>query len=277
MPRPPTLDSIRGHYDRLLPYYRSLWGEHIHHGYWDGDESPAEAQVKLVETLAARSGIQRGGRILDVGCGIGGSSLWLASELGCQVLGITISPKQAAMAADRAREQGLSRRVRFKVKDANQLDLPPESFDAVWVIEASEHLTDKPRFIRDCARILRPGGMLAICAWVAADRLEQPCPRELVAQVCQGMLCPSLASLPAYKAWMKESGFHQIGAEDIVQRVKKTWKLCAKIADRPEVQALLKAADQRTRDFVGAFGAIDRAYEEGAMGYGMLHGTKAAR
>ena len=76
---------------------------------------------------------------------------------------------------------------------------------------------------------------------------------------------------------MEQSGFQRIEAEDIVLRVKKTWKLCAKIARRPEVQLLLKTTDQRTRDFVKAFAAIDRAYEEGAMGYGMLHGTKASQ
>ena len=270
------VDSIRDHYDRLLPYYHSLWGEHIHHGYWKGDESPAEAQVHLIEMLASRAGIQRNTKILDVGCGIGGSSLWLAGELGCEVLGITISPKQAAAATDRARQRGLSERARFEVKDANQLDLPSESFDAIWVIEASEHLTDKPGFIRECARVLKPGGVLAICAWVAAEQLDEP-RGQLVEQVCQGMLCPSMASLSAYTGWMEQSGFQRIEAEDIVLRVKKTWKLCARIARRPEVQLLLKTTDQRTRDFVKAFAAIDRAYEEGAMGYGMLHGTKASQ
>lgn len=49
-----TTDAVRDHYDRVSVYYRALWGDHIHHGYWEGDESPAEAQVKLVENLAAR-------------------------------------------------------------------------------------------------------------------------------------------------------------------------------------------------------------------------------
>src|ERR1051326_8294533 len=98
-----SLDMIRDHYDRLSPLYRALWGEHIHHGYFEtGDESPARAQLKLVEQLASRVEIRHGASVLDVGCGLGGSSLWLARNFGCRVLGVTISPVQVAMAAERA-------------------------------------------------------------------------------------------------------------------------------------------------------------------------------
>ena len=70
--RPNDKEKVRDHYDRMSPYYHSLWGEHIHHGYWiRGDESKETAQVQLIEHLAQAAGIQSGDRILDVGCGFG--------------------------------------------------------------------------------------------------------------------------------------------------------------------------------------------------------------
>src|SRR5688572_27543417 len=114
--------DIREHYDRLSSLYQILWGPHLHHGYFEADESPLLAQIKLVHRLATCAGIPRGGQVLDVGCGMGGSSLWLAQNLKCRVTGITISPVQAAMARHQSRIQGVAERTRFEVKDAATLD-----------------------------------------------------------------------------------------------------------------------------------------------------------
>ncbi len=270
MPQDDTVDAVRDHYDRLSAFYRLLWGEHIHHGYWNGSESSAQAQVNLIERLATRARIPRGSRVLDIGCGIGGSTFWLAQNLDCSVVGLTISPVQARMATERARGLGLESRARFEVGDANMLPFDSESFDAVWVIECSEHLADKPRFVASCARVLKPGGVFALCAWLTADPHTRPEHVQLVAEVCEGMLCPQLASMREYKAWMLDSGFTQIEAEDITRQVEKTWVRCAALVRRPEVQASLKLSGERIRRFVKVFPAMQQAYAEGAMAYGML-------
>ena len=67
------LTDIREHYDTLSLFYRFFWGVHIHHGYWEGDETPETAQVNLIHRLAEQTGICRGARVLDIGCGLGGS------------------------------------------------------------------------------------------------------------------------------------------------------------------------------------------------------------
>src|ERR1700741_1087262 len=100
-------DRVRKHYERVSPYYQILWGEHLHHGYWiRGDESKERAQQQLIEHLARVAKIKRGKRILDIGCGFGASSLYLAKELDAEATGITISKIQldvARKAADRTR------------------------------------------------------------------------------------------------------------------------------------------------------------------------------
>src|SRR5215831_20184895 len=84
--------KIVEHYDRLSPYYHSLWGEHLHHGYWiRGDESKETAQLQLTEHLAKLANVSMGAELLDIGCGFGASSLFLAREYRARVTGITIS------------------------------------------------------------------------------------------------------------------------------------------------------------------------------------------
>ncbi len=270
-----TVHEVRSHYDRLSVFYRALWGEHIHHGYFENGERSALAQVKLIERLARRARIAPGARVLDVGCGLGGSAFWLARKLGCSVLGLTLSPVQAAIASAQARTRRLHHLASFEVRDANRLDLKPESFDAVWVIEASEHLRDKRRFIEECAGVLRPGGALALCAWLAADRptVEQ---ERLVGEVCRGMLCPSLASMGDYAAWMVRAGLDEIRTEDITRKVARTWDRCAAIVRRREVAALVGLADRTTREFIRSFESMRRAYAVGAMAYGMITASKVS-
>src|SRR5216683_567032 len=81
--------TIRKHYDVVSPYYQSLWGEHIHHGYWiRGDETKEQAQLQLIEHLAQVAGIPPGCTILDSGCGFGSTAIYLAKKFGAKVTGI---------------------------------------------------------------------------------------------------------------------------------------------------------------------------------------------
>ena len=96
------------HYDAISPYYRSLWGEHLHHGYWiRGDESKEKAQLQLIEHLAQLAGVKPGSEILDIGCGLGASTLYLAKNYKAAVTGITISEVQVEMAAKAAATEQL--------------------------------------------------------------------------------------------------------------------------------------------------------------------------
>src|SRR5258708_39693403 len=99
MTRPNHKPKIIEHYDVVSPYYRSLWGEHLHHGYWiRGDESKEEAQLQLAEHLAELANVQTGSIVLDIGCGLGGSSIYFAQKYKTRAIGITNSPVQVEMA-----------------------------------------------------------------------------------------------------------------------------------------------------------------------------------
>lgn len=266
--------DIRRHYDVLSGIYQLLWGPHIHHGYWaDGDETPAEAQVKLIERLAQRLGIAADHQVLDIGAGLGGSACWLAKTFGCPVLGLTLSPVQERAAIERAEEEDVDDLVDFRVYDANNLSLPSETFDRVWIIECSEHIHDKQTFFNQCARLLRPGGRLGLCVWLKGDTSE-PAHEALVQEVCQAMLCPSLLTLAEQAAALETAGFVKVDAADITANVLPTWTYCRKLTANPVIQLLLKTRAGKLRRFVDSFELMERGYRQGAMAYGIITATR---
>ena len=268
------IDHIRKHYDRLSFLYRFFWGEHIHHGYWEDHESIEHAQVQLMERLAQRAAIPRGAQVLDIGCGLGGSACWLAEKYDCRVTGFTISPVQVRMATSKAKAKGLSERVRFQVVDANLWEPQPESVDAIWIIESSEHFRNKRDFFARCTAALRPGGALAVCAWLRGDRPMQGDDEKLVATIEKAMLTASLNTLGEYESWMRDAGLKVEAAEDITQRIAPTWDHCSRLAEGLPLRFLLNFVDDPTRRFVQSFPLMKQAYAEGVMAFGLFAAKK---
>ena len=268
------IDQVRKHYDRLSLLYRMFWGEHLHHGYWEANESVARAQVQLMERLATEAGIPRGAKVLDIGCGLGGSSLWLARQYACHVTGLTISPVQARMARKKAKAQGLEGQLQFEVTDANLWQPRPASFDVIWIMESSEHFRDKAEFFRRCASALVPGGILAVCAWLRGDGPLQGEQEQLVRTIGEAMLSASLDTLGDYEKWMGEAGLHVRTARDITRHISPTWDHCSQLAERLPLKWLVPFADAHTRRFVRSFPLMRRAYATQAMAFGLFVATK---
>ena len=268
------VDRVRKHYDRLSFLYRMFWGEHLHHGYWNGGETAVQAQVQLMEQLAQRAGIHRGAKVLDIGSGVGGSALWLADTFGCQVTGMTISRVQAGMAARKAKARGLSERVRFEVNDANQWKPEAESFDVVWIMESSEHFPDKKHFFERCALALKPGGTLAVCAWLRRDGAMPAGEQKLVTTIAEAMMSASLDSLSSYREWMRDAGLTVTAAEDITRHVEPTWAQCTRLGENPVMKVLVRFTGGPTQRFVKAFPLMQEAYASGAMAFGLFVAKK---
>jgi MPBQ/MSBQ methyltransferase len=226
-------DSVSTSYDEwtedgILEFY---WGEHIHLGHYGnppGRRDFLEAKAEFVREMARWGGLDqlpRGSTLLDVGCGIGGSSRLLAQEYGFAVTGVTISPKQV----QRAREltpPGLS--AQFQVDDALALSYPDASFDVVWSVEAGPHMPDKAQFAQELLRVLKPGGVLVVADWnqrddrtVALNAWERPVMQQLLDQWSHPKFSSieEFAELLAATGWVKGS----VVTDDWTQATLPSW------------------------------------------------------
>ncbi len=266
--------TIRSHYNLGTFFYWLLWGSHIHHGYWEADERPSVAQIQLTERLAAEAQIADGSDVLDVGCGMGGSSIHLARHKDCRVTGVTLSSVQRRWARLSARMQGEAGNTHFLVADAEKVELEPASFDVVWSVECTEHLFDKAAFFRRVAGWLRPGGRVAICAWLAGDAPLTPEQRQAVLDVCEGFFCPSLGSRRDYCDWMSDAGLEIEQVHDWTDRVERTWQICQQRVRRTGMPLLARILGRDSVLFLDRFETILNAYRTRAMRYGCFVARK---
>ena len=261
--------DIRKHYDMLSAFYQLLWGPHMHHGYWQDGESPAQAQIKLIERLAERLEMAPEHRVLDIGSGLGGSACWLAKTFGCSVLGVTLGAAQVQAAQKHAVEQGVDDRVSFREMDANRLDASLGQFDRLWIVECSEHIEDKQTFFHNCARLLRPGGRLGLCVWLRGEA-DGPEHDRLVRGVCETTLCPSLLTLEEQVSMLKTTGFQDVRADNITANVLPTWEYCNKVASTPMAKMFLYTKGSHLRRFVDSLKSMEKGYRDGALAYAMI-------
>ena len=258
-----TVAQVREHYDSLALIYQTFWGDHIHHGLFEtGKESPFAAQEKMLEHCTSLLELHGGERVLDAGCGHGGTLLYLAAQHGCQGIGLTVSPKQAKIAAGNAAKAGFAEKIKFQVQDVGSYEFPPAAFELVWAMESSEHFSDKPSAFRNFASTLRPGGQSLLAAWTGS--VESP----RVAEVARAFLCPELWTSEQYREAIESTGMKVSHCEDLTAQVVRTWEICQQHAKKaaPVVKLLPRAA----REFVEGIDSILDAYGSGDLTYTVI-------
>jgi arsenite methyltransferase len=106
--------------------------------------------------------IDEGTHVLDVGCGVGATTCYLAKEYGCRVVGVDLRESMIARSNERARKEGVEDRVEFRVADAQDLPFDDAHFDAIIAESVATFIEDKPRVVGEYARVAKPGGYVGM-------------------------------------------------------------------------------------------------------------------
>ncbi|MGA7935992.1 MAG: methyltransferase domain-containing protein [Kovacikia sp.] len=279
--------QIQQFYDASSGLWEQIWGEHMHHGYYgiDGTQQKErrQAQIDLIEELLQWAKVDQAKQILDVGCGIGGSSLYLAKKFNASAIGITLSPVQAKRATERAQAAGMGGGAQpvatFQVADALKMPFADQSFDLIWSLESGEHMPDKSKFLQECYRVLKPGGTFLFVTWCHRPTDQQPLStseQEHLERIYQVYQLPYVLSLPQYEAIARTVGFQHINTADWSTAVAPFWDRVIDSALTPAAMVGLLLSGWTTIQAALSLGLMRRGYQSGLIRFGLLSGVKEA-
>ncbi len=141
--------------------------------------------IAATEELAAWAGLEAGQKVIDVGCGIGGPSRYLADRIGCEVTGVDLTEEFCRVAERLSEIVGLKGRTRYVRGSALALPFPDDAFDIAWTEHAQMNIADKFGFYNEIARVLKPGGCFAFhdVFSLGGDKPDYPVPWAATAEI----------------------------------------------------------------------------------------------
>jgi cyclopropane fatty-acyl-phospholipid synthase-like methyltransferase len=271
-------ELVRAYYDRITAIMLEKWGESFHFAMFQGDESLDEALAGTERWVADRGGFRPGMKVLDIGCGVGGPALTIAAHSGAHVTGINIVEPHVLVARDRAASRGLTEQTTFILGDAMAMPFPLATFDAAYVFEAGCHMPDKPLFYRECARVLKPGGVFVGTDWFKREDLTPAEEAEYIEPICRLHGVPHVITLTDLRRHLGTAGFQVEAVENLAVHgdVLRNWEQIDRRAMRllntylrfiiPKVERMmldggLKLVDAARKGFflVGSWKAVKQA------------------
>lgn len=184
--------------------------------------------------LAERAGVGPGTRVLDAGCGVGGSSIWLTRERGARVVGVTLDAGQVALARRFAEERG-AEGAAFMQLDFAATPFAEGSFDVVWNLESLCHAGHPRAYFAHAFDLLADGGR-----WVCADFFRGAGGSDCDA-MCKGWVLPDLQRPEDVVLALRAAGFSSIELVDLAPRVRRSAELMGKIAFQQILQQKVAA------------------------------------
>ncbi|MGH3929247.1 MAG: SAM-dependent methyltransferase [Pseudonocardiaceae bacterium] len=234
-PASPAEAAVVDYYDETWLDYRLLWLNRdnlaVHFGYADDStHGHADALKNMNRVLAERVAIRPGERVLDAGCGVGGSSLWLAQERDADVVGITLAASQLAMARQYTVRRGMAHRVQFEQADYTATSFPDASFDVVWTVEALCHAPSKAAFYQEAARLLRPGGRVVVAEFVRTDRPVDALGERLLHDWLDGWAIPDIDTADEHLSHLAAAGFTDVRLDDVTAHTRPSLRRLYRMA-----------------------------------------------
>ena len=226
---------LSDYYASLTDYIVGLNGNLLafHYGLWGADTTTdQEALLRSTETLVQGCNLGPEQRVLDAGCGVGGTAIMLAEKYGVHVTGLNICEPHIAVATEHAERRGVGHLVEFRYGDFMSLPFPDESFDLVLNHESFCYVPDKLAYFQGIHRVLKPGAK-----WQALDGYLSGMPmsedQEAIHACLQhGWHMPPLDSWRDVLSILEKAGFEQVKSQDLTseampsaESLRKKWQL----------------------------------------------------
>lgn len=268
-------NTVAKFWDQISSAWDEIWGPHIHHGYYTADEvTPLQAQERLIEELSKFAELGDGLRMLDAGCGMGGSSLYLAQRRQAEVTAITLSSRQVEIAQEKVAAAGCST-VEFRVEDALAMPtLEDATFDLVWSLESCEQFFDKPRFLEQALRVLRPGGKLMLATWCSSKETFTNRDARKYRKLCEAFDVPYMPTISAYSQMIVDAGFELRKEANWKKQVEKSWDIGIALAGEKPLWYVFKRTGLRGLKFLKQLQLMRDAYRQERLEYGVFLAQK---
>jgi len=235
-------------------------------------EAHAATNARVAELARIRAGMT----VLDAGCGIGGTSIWIAQHRRAKVTGITIDPHQVELARGFAKERGVDDLVEFHCIDYAATGLAPSSFDVVFNLESFCHAHDPKAYVAHAFSLLKSGGRF-VCVDMFRGSAGDPAHARAM---CDGWVLPSLRSIEETLAIVSGAGFVGVEREDLTRQALRPAAALKAAAER---QAFRMRVEREFASVVpnpyfeghilGGIGAAE-GMESGSVTYGYVGGRK---
>lgn len=224
------MEAIKKYYTDTQFEYRVVWNwklkntPALHFGYYDDRATKHHQAVNRAnEVMAEWASIKKGARIVDAGCGLGHSSIWLAQHYGARVTGITIVPKQV-MTIRKFVARHQIKNVDFLVADYFDMPFKGNSVDVVWAVESLCHAADKSKFYEEAFRILKPGGKLIIAENLRIARPMNEEKEALLKELFHAWTIPDLDTAQEHQSHALNAGFHSFEGKDVTSNMMISYR-----------------------------------------------------
>ena len=271
-----TDQSVADHYAALTDSIVKYNGADllaVHYGLWGPDTSTErESMLRANSTLVRGCDLRQGQRVLDAGCGVGGTAIWLAETYRVHVTGLTICEPHIAVAAEHAQQRGVGHLVEFRYGDFMNMPFPDATFDVVLNHESFCYVPDRLAYFQGVRRVLKPGGRWqALDGFLSGVSMSET-QEEIIAGVERNFHIPPMISWRDLVATLEKGGFEGIQAQDLTSEVmpstenaRKQWKLFV-LMTPPNLVAPF-------HDFQWATAALDAGLREGILTYRLMSGA----
>ncbi|KAM7254967.1 hypothetical protein ACFE04_020208 [Oxalis oulophora] len=257
-------EGIGKMYDEHSAFWEAIFGDHIHQGYYDLDVPlPTLGPLNSYGLIWRAEDLSKFPKnVIDVGCGLGGTTHYLGSKYGAKCVGVTLSPYQVQRASELAAAQGLSEKVSFQVANALNLPFPDGHFDFVWSMECGEHMPEREKFISELVRVAAPGATIIVAAWCHRDLLSsekslKPSEKQHLDKITKVYHLAEWCSIADYVKLLKPHPVENVKSDDWSKYITPFWTQAT--------HAALSCNDKGTHDttdITTAMGWMNEGYEK---------------